>query len=112
MAGRSNGLGPVLAGNTILPVINSPPLRSDNIERTIWSSLDVPSGIISNVLVIIGLSLVVGGGGGREMVKTVNIYIYVYRTWLYNSRASRRCCARGGANPCDAQSLGLGSFAS
>ncbi|EFN66184.1 Multifunctional protein ADE2 [Camponotus floridanus] len=45
VAGRSNGLGPVLSGNTVLPVINCPPLRSDNIERSIWSSLDVPSGL-------------------------------------------------------------------
>ncbi|EZA56375.1 hypothetical protein DMN91_009536 [Ooceraea biroi] len=45
VAGRSNGLGPVLSGNTVLPVINSPPLRSDNIERSVWSSLDVPSGL-------------------------------------------------------------------
>ncbi|KAL6447136.1 hypothetical protein ACFW04_001455 [Cataglyphis niger] len=45
VAGRSNGLGPVLSGNTVLPVINCPPLRSDNIERSVWSSLDVPSGL-------------------------------------------------------------------
>ncbi|XP_011159357.2 multifunctional protein ADE2 isoform X2 [Solenopsis invicta] len=45
VAGRSNGLGPVLSGNTVLPVINAPPLRSDNIERSVWSSLDVPSGL-------------------------------------------------------------------
>ncbi|XP_029661276.1 multifunctional protein ADE2 [Formica exsecta] len=45
VAGRSNGLGPVLSGNTILPVINCPPLKSDNIERSVWSSLDVPSGL-------------------------------------------------------------------
>ncbi|CAL1675429.1 unnamed protein product [Lasius platythorax] len=45
VAGRSNGLGPVLSGNTVLPVINCPPLNSDNIERSVWSSLDVPSGL-------------------------------------------------------------------
>ncbi|TGZ45615.1 Multifunctional protein ADE2 [Temnothorax longispinosus] len=45
VAGRSNGLGPVLSGNTVLPVINCPPLKSDNIERSVWSSLDVPSGL-------------------------------------------------------------------
>ncbi|KAL6255918.1 hypothetical protein P5V15_013158 [Pogonomyrmex californicus] len=45
VAGRSNGLGPVLSGNSVLPVINCPPLKSDNIERSIWSSLDVPSGL-------------------------------------------------------------------
>ncbi|XP_011689612.1 PREDICTED: multifunctional protein ADE2 [Wasmannia auropunctata] len=45
VAGRSNGLGPVLSGNAVLPVINCPPLKSDNIERSVWSSLDVPSGL-------------------------------------------------------------------
>ncbi|XP_012225340.1 bifunctional phosphoribosylaminoimidazole carboxylase/phosphoribosylaminoimidazole succinocarboxamide synthetase [Linepithema humile] len=45
VAGRSNGLGPVLSGNSVLPVINCPPLKSDNIERSVWSSLDVPSGL-------------------------------------------------------------------
>ncbi|MCL4124351.1 UNVERIFIED_CONTAM: hypothetical protein GTU68_040452 [Idotea baltica] len=45
VAGRSNGLGPVLSGNTSFPVINCPPLESDNMERDIWSSLNTPSGL-------------------------------------------------------------------
>lgn len=45
VAGRSNGLGPVLSGNTSLPVINCPPLKSENISRDLWSSVNVPSGI-------------------------------------------------------------------
>ncbi|XP_078045802.1 PAICS bifunctional enzyme isoform X1 [Augochlora pura] len=45
VAGRSNGLGPVLSGNTPLPVINCPPFKPDNISRDIWSSINVPSGI-------------------------------------------------------------------
>ncbi|XP_065226903.1 bifunctional phosphoribosylaminoimidazole carboxylase/phosphoribosylaminoimidazole succinocarboxamide synthetase isoform X2 [Planococcus citri] len=44
VAGRSNGLGLVLAANTIFPVINCPP-SSDNLSRDIWSSLSLPSGI-------------------------------------------------------------------
>lgn len=44
MAGRSNGLGPVIAGYTNLPVINCPPLNSSNVNQDIWSSLNVPSG--------------------------------------------------------------------
>lgn len=44
VAGRSNGLGPVLSGNTSYPVINCPPVKSDNIQQDIWSSLNVPSG--------------------------------------------------------------------
>jgi len=45
VAGRSNGLGPVLSGNTPLPVINCPPVTSDNVARDVWSSLNVPSGL-------------------------------------------------------------------
>jgi len=45
VAGRSNGLGPVLAGNTAFPVINCPPVKTDNVARDIWSSMDVPSGL-------------------------------------------------------------------
>lgn len=45
VAGRSNGLGPVLSGNTSYPVINCPPVTSDNVNLDIWSSLNVPSGL-------------------------------------------------------------------
>ncbi|XP_014787618.1 bifunctional phosphoribosylaminoimidazole carboxylase/phosphoribosylaminoimidazole succinocarboxamide synthetase [Octopus bimaculoides] len=45
VAGRSNGLGPVLAGNTNLPVINCPPLSSNWEQEDLWSSLRLPSGL-------------------------------------------------------------------
>lgn len=45
VAGRSNGLGPVLSGNTTYPVINCPPVKADNLSIDIWSSLNVPSGL-------------------------------------------------------------------
>lgn len=45
VAGRSNGLGPVLSGNTSLPVINCPPVNSSNMSQDIWSSLCTPSGL-------------------------------------------------------------------
>ncbi|RXG73949.1 Multifunctional protein ADE2 [Armadillidium vulgare] len=45
VAGRSNGLGPVISGNTAFPVINCPPLKETEIERDIWSSLSTPSGL-------------------------------------------------------------------
>ncbi|XP_017789494.1 PREDICTED: multifunctional protein ADE2 isoform X4 [Habropoda laboriosa] len=44
VAGRSNGLGPVLSGNTSLPVINCPPFKPENISQDLWSSINVPSG--------------------------------------------------------------------
>lgn len=45
VAGRSNGLGPVLSGNTAFPVINCPPVTTENVDQDIWSSLNVPSGL-------------------------------------------------------------------
>lgn len=45
VAGRSNGLGPVLAGNTACPVINCPPIGPDWGAEDIWSSLRLPSGL-------------------------------------------------------------------
>lgn len=45
VAGRSNGLGPVLSGNSAWPVINCPPLSSDWAAQDVWSSLHLPSGL-------------------------------------------------------------------
>lgn len=50
VAGRSNGLGPVIAGYTNLPVINCPPLNASNVNLDIWSSLNVPSGNTINCI--------------------------------------------------------------
>lgn len=45
VAGRSNGLGPVLSGNTAFPVINCPPVSSQWGAQDVWSSLRLPSGL-------------------------------------------------------------------
>ncbi|MGH0154323.1 UNVERIFIED_CONTAM: hypothetical protein FKN15_026885 [Acipenser sinensis] len=45
VAGRSNGLGPVMSGNTAYPVINCPPITADWGAQDIWSSLRMPSGL-------------------------------------------------------------------
>ncbi|CAD5228775.1 unnamed protein product [Bursaphelenchus xylophilus] len=45
IAGRSNGLGPVLAANSILPVINAPPFSADWAAQDVWSSLRMPTGV-------------------------------------------------------------------
>jgi phosphoribosylaminoimidazole carboxylase/phosphoribosylaminoimidazole-succinocarboxamide synthase len=45
VAGRSNGLGPVVSGNTTCPVINCPPPSSQWASHDIWSSLRLPSGL-------------------------------------------------------------------
>lgn len=44
VAGRSNGLGPVISGNTVYPVINCPPPSDVWGSQDIWSSLRMPSG--------------------------------------------------------------------
>lgn len=44
VAGRSNGLGPVMSGNSTYPVINCPPLTPDWGAQDVWSSLRMPSG--------------------------------------------------------------------
>ncbi|XP_043659274.1 multifunctional protein ADE2 [Drosophila teissieri] len=45
VAGRSNGLGPVVSGSTNYPVINCPPVKSDSMQVDVWSSLNLPSGL-------------------------------------------------------------------
>ncbi|KAM7111943.1 bifunctional phosphoribosylaminoimidazole carboxylase/phosphoribosylaminoimidazole succinocarboxamide synthetase isoform 1-T1 [Ciconia maguari] len=45
VAGRSNGLGPVMSGNTAYPVVNCPPLSADWGTQDVWSSLRLPSGL-------------------------------------------------------------------
>lgn len=45
VAGRSNGLGPVVSGNATFPVINCPPVTADWGSEDIWSSLRLPSGL-------------------------------------------------------------------
>ncbi|XP_061539090.1 LOW QUALITY PROTEIN: multifunctional protein ADE2 [Phycodurus eques] len=45
VAGRSNGLGPVMSGNTAYPVINCPPISPDWGSQDVWSSLRMPSGL-------------------------------------------------------------------
>lgn len=45
-AGRSNGLGPVAGANTVIPVINCPPVSDlAALQLDVWSSLRLPSGI-------------------------------------------------------------------
>jgi len=45
VAGRSNGLGPVLSGNVSCPVINCPPGAATPGNLDVWSSLNTPSGL-------------------------------------------------------------------
>lgn len=51
IAGRSNGLGPVLAGNTCYPVINCPPVKADWGSQDVWSSLRLPSGLACTTII-------------------------------------------------------------
>jgi phosphoribosylaminoimidazole carboxylase/phosphoribosylaminoimidazole-succinocarboxamide synthase len=45
VAGRSNGLGPVLSGNSSFPVINCPPVSGQWGAEDVWSSMRLPSGL-------------------------------------------------------------------
>lgn len=50
VAGRSNGLGPVLSGNTVYPVLNCPPLDSEWGAQDVWSSLRLPGGVCCSTI--------------------------------------------------------------
>ncbi|CAG0914979.1 unnamed protein product [Notodromas monacha] len=45
VAGRSNGLGPVISANSCIPVMNCPPPDEQWSSSDVWSSLRVPSGL-------------------------------------------------------------------
>ena len=46
LAGRSNGLGPVVAANSPIPVINCPPSTElTSLQLDVWSSLRLPGGM-------------------------------------------------------------------
>jgi phosphoribosylaminoimidazole carboxylase/phosphoribosylaminoimidazole-succinocarboxamide synthase len=45
VGGRSNGLGPVMSGNTAYPVIGCPPITPDLGAQDAWSSLQLTSGL-------------------------------------------------------------------
>lgn len=50
-AGLSNGLGPVAASNTTIPVINCPPTTDLNaVQMDLWSSIRLPSGVGSSLV--------------------------------------------------------------
>lgn len=58
-AGLSNGLGPVSASNTTIPVISCPPTTDlTALQMDIWSSIRLPSGL--------GTSLVLGAGQAAQ----------------------------------------------
>ncbi|RWS24334.1 multifunctional protein ADE2-like protein [Leptotrombidium deliense] len=51
-AGRSNGLGPVAAANTTVPVLNCPPMSDTAaLQVDVWSSLRLPSGMGSPTII-------------------------------------------------------------
>lgn len=92
VAGRSNGLGPVLSGNTTFPVINCPPLKADWGSQDVWSSLRLPSGLgcglvmspeaaALNAAQILGLN---------DHVIWSRLRVKQYNTWLGLKEADRR----------------------
>ncbi|KAK2171635.1 hypothetical protein NP493_1046g00042 [Ridgeia piscesae] len=94
IAGRSNGLGPVLAGNSVSPVINCPPLKADWAAQDIWSSLRLPSGL--------GCSTVLSPeGAALQAAQIVALSDHVIwnrlraaqlNTWIKLTQADRKIC--------------------
>lgn len=89
VAGRSNGLGPVIAGNSTLPVINCPPVGPDWAAQDIWSSLRTPSGLgCSTVLSPDEAALCAAKTlattdhmvWGKVLVEQLNNYITIYKS--------------------------------
>ncbi|OWA49996.1 Multifunctional protein ADE2 [Hypsibius exemplaris] len=84
VAGRSNGLGPVLSGNVVSPVINCPP-PSDRITEDVWSSLRLPTGL--------GCTTVLSPDAAALAVANI-IGLSDYRVWaqvkarLYNQKVT------------------------
>ncbi|ESO93819.1 hypothetical protein LOTGIDRAFT_182233 [Lottia gigantea] len=70
VAGRSNGLGPVLSGNATWPVINCPPVKADWAAQDVWSSLRLPSGL--------GCATVISPeGAGLNAAQILGLYDHV-----------------------------------
>ena len=88
VAGRSNGLGPVLSGNTPLPVINCPPVKPENVAHDIWSSLNVPSGKLQEL----------NHQSSLLWVILVTFNNYVNRSRLHDCSVSGGCSSRGSSN--------------
>jgi len=93
VAGRSNGLGPVLSGNATWPVINCPPVSADWGPYDIWSSLRLPSGL--------GCSTVLSpDGAGLQAAQILALTDHVIwarlrarqlNTWISLKEADKKC---------------------
>ncbi|XP_058442463.1 bifunctional phosphoribosylaminoimidazole carboxylase/phosphoribosylaminoimidazole succinocarboxamide synthetase isoform X2 [Marmota monax] len=92
VAGRSNGLGPVMSGNTAYPVISCPPLTSDWGAQDVWSSLRLPSGL--------GCSTILSPEGSAQFAAQIfglnNHLIWaklrasILNTWIFLKQADRK----------------------
>uniref|UniRef100_A0A8D2IBB6 Bifunctional phosphoribosylaminoimidazole carboxylase/phosphoribosylaminoimidazole succinocarboxamide synthetase n=1 Tax=Urocitellus parryii TaxID=9999 RepID=A0A8D2IBB6_UROPR len=92
VAGRSNGLGPVMSGNTAYPFISCPPLTSDWGAQDVWSSLRLPSGL--------GCSTIHSPEGSAQFAAQIfglnNHLIWailrasILNTWIFLKQADRK----------------------
>ncbi|XP_044273852.1 multifunctional protein ADE2 isoform X1 [Varanus komodoensis] len=92
VAGRSNGLGPVMSGNTAYPVVNCPPLSADWGAQDIWSSLRLPSGL--------GCSTILSPDGAAQFAAQIfglnNHFIWaklrsnMLNTWISLKQADKK----------------------
>ncbi|GAB1604029.1 multifunctional protein ADE2-like [Argonauta hians] len=84
VAGRSNGLGPVLSGNTHLPVLNCPPPSTNWEQEDVWSSLRLPSGlgcstVISSSAATIHAAQILALSNARLWAK---MRVKTFKNWL------------------------------
>lgn len=116
VAGRSNGLGPVLSGHATYPVINCPPVAADWGPHEIWSSLRLPTGV-SLIACTLGVSVLVFWLGEVYCVLctllTSPLYVVfaVCRAGLYNGADPRGCGSQCRANHRTDQSRCVGQVA-
>ncbi|XP_072476927.1 bifunctional phosphoribosylaminoimidazole carboxylase/phosphoribosylaminoimidazole succinocarboxamide synthetase isoform X1 [Notamacropus eugenii] len=92
VAGRSNGLGPVMSGNTAYPVINCPPLTPDWGAQDVWSSLRMPSGL--------GCSTILSPEGAAQFAAQIfglnNHLVWaklrgsILNTWVFLKQADKK----------------------
>ena len=84
VAGRSNGLGPVVSGYSCLPVINCPTMSAQWATSDIWSSLRLPSGlgcttVLDPEMAGLAASQVLAQ---RDLTAWCRLRVQLYNNWL------------------------------
>ena len=84
VAGRSNGLGPVMSGNAAYPVISCPLITPDWGAQDMWSSLQLPSGLGCSTILSLEGSVQFAPqvvGLNNNLVRT-KLQVSILNTWI------------------------------